>query len=497
MSKNSMKQMQEKMRSENKRICSIDFADPVHRQAFVEAFGGEEGCRKELKFHYASLQQTIKAHEAGQGPRTKTLLQYEENGGDFVDAVVFLGAEYDETRKKLAAQFLFSFVETPQQVNWSLTAPGQDNVLQCGCHENVSCRTVRHETDFAVDQNNAENEVLLVVSWVDPRGAVRAQALREPICAAGSANVEVFRLDAPVPATPKTGADDHIVVTYGRQPAIQERVDYSRPENLVRDVQEMVLPCSGVFQLAAGSPAIDRVLDFTLAASVSHGSAKYNNPKYTFTPDNNKLTFKFEDDWQWTVPSGRLPIRDNVDFLLKLAIQLKDGSIISPTTGSSLPATIPISYSVQSTNMRIHYLELLWGCLAKGTLVTMDDGRVKPIEDIRIGDHVSIGDYRRALVMNTWVGREEKPLWRISCKDRSITATDTHPFKTKDGWKRVRDICGSDTLLMGDGQYHRITEMYPVRSGDDMVYNLEIDSPDSEMICDGFVVGDFNKQNRP
>ena len=53
------------------------------------------------------------------------------------------------------------------------------------------------------------------------------------------------------------------------------------------------------------------------------------------------------------------------------------------------------------------------GCLAPDTMVTMGDGSIRRIADIRMGDIIMSGDFIFSRVMNIWRGSEQDNMVRI------------------------------------------------------------------------------------
>jgi superfamily I DNA/RNA helicase len=69
-------------------------------------------------------------------------------------------------------------------------------------------------------------------------------------------------------------------------------------------------------------------------------------------------------------------------------------------------------------------------CLVAGTRVTMGDGSVKPIEDVRVGDEVlscyGTGDFRPARVTRTYAGRRAMGVRITTRSGRSLVSTPEH-----------------------------------------------------------------------
>ena len=72
-------------------------------------------------------------------------------------------------------------------------------------------------------------------------------------------------------------------------------------------------------------------------------------------------------------------------------------------------------------------------CFIAGTKVFMADGSTKNIENIEVGDNVKAKDQKTDTVVHVYdIPVDTRQLWTINNK---VTATEAHPFLTKDGWK--------------------------------------------------------------
>ena len=86
-------------------------------------------------------------------------------------------------------------------------------------------------------------------------------------------------------------------------------------------------------------------------------------------------------------------------------------------------------------------------CILEGSLVTLDTGERKPIEQICKEGYskvISINDQNGKYVVTNVIEHYEngkKPCYEVTTRSgRKITVTGEHPFLTADGWKNVKDI---------------------------------------------------------
>lgn len=147
------------------------------------------------------------------------------------------------------------------------------------------------------------------------------------------------------------------------------------------------------------------------------------------------------------------------------------------------------------------------GCLAPDTMVTMGDGSIRRIADIRLGDIIMSGDFIFSRVMNVWRGSEQDNMVRIFVGSirTDLLATKDHPIwvQEPDGttkWKRAGDCKVLDKVFTESGEYVPITEIIEEKPSD-RVYNLGLElhrgnkEYEGTMYCNNIRVGDFLIQN--
>ncbi len=137
-------------------------------------------------------------------------------------------------------------------------------------------------------------------------------------------------------------------------------------------------------------------------------------------------------------------------------------------------------------------------CFVAGTKVDMADGTKKVIENIAVGDEVmALGDIVDKVSYVHDIPEDNRHLWTINNR---ITATDSHAFLTKDGWKSnnselsnkvyntygidVKDLQVGDELITNDG----VEKVTTLESEKDFVkvYNFTTSNTHTYMV-DGVV----------
>lgn len=111
--------------------------------------------------------------------------------------------------------------------------------------------------------------------------------------------------------------------------------------------------------------------------------------------------------------------------------------------------------TILKTFKRCYALEKIHGCVKKGTLVTLADGSIRPIEDVVAGTLVvsydeQSGDFVTATV-EALVVQEPNPVlpWmRVTLADgRTLECTADHPFMTTTGWVRADALTPEHDVL--------------------------------------------------
>ena len=109
------------------------------------------------------------------------------------------------------------------------------------------------------------------------------------------------------------------------------------------------------------------------------------------------------------------------------------------------------------------------GCFVAGTLIQMEDGTEKPIEEIQIGDKTAVGGKVYAVYKAAWT----RPVYNY----RGILVTGEHPVLENGVWKRVEDS--------GNGF---ISKIQPT-----LVYDFSNDK--HRILIGGIVFTDFAEQD--
>jgi intein/homing endonuclease len=150
-------------------------------------------------------------------------------------------------------------------------------------------------------------------------------------------------------------------------------------------------------------------------------------------------------------------------------------------------------------------VDILDGCLAKGTRIRLADGTEREVESFSGGGKENVRSGRSPVgsgrrVLGNTRGVEPIPVVRIEDGDgRSLLLTEKHPVVTQDGVVAARDLEVGDVVLTEAGPRELV--MVGRQRYDDEIFNLKLDGSEDEvtagettMYANGFLVGDARLQ---
>lgn len=480
---------------QNEREVFFDFNNPQHDAYFCEQMGGISSLQKDFPELYALY------------------LHAKKNGNP-----VTVG-EHEEFRDGI--QIIYAYQDQNHILHFKgITALGRE--MQCICerihiyHESRQelivatgrCTQDTHVTAFSFDWDNTCREYQsgniifdYYSMWYDPEKQLLQACLyssQEEIDTGCQSCVQKIQMDDP--GHIHTSPDSAILVCYNRHPESTETVDYDYSEAFdpVSHKQQLFLDVAGNVQLDSSFGRFQWVnmTKFVLKLYCDSGVADYNlqgrveSVRNCFKQSDSGFTFRLDKDWKGIVPSARLPIVEDVNFLMRFpfATEKAKGRILVDSTlepGKEAPDRI-----------RISKLQLLWGCVEAGTQIRLMDGREIAICELRLGDRIAVYGGGEAIVKNIFVGQEEI-LWKVETGDgKFLVCTKDHPILTESGWKPLQLLRGNDRILTESGELTNITALYQVPGG--RVYSLELADASQEprILTNGLVTGDFSLQNR-
>lgn len=207
----------------------------------------------------------------------------------------------------------------------------------------------------------------------------------------------------------------------------------------------------------------------------------------------------YGDSMTWSLPQATFPNNclhsgDSVLYQFSLIVKSKGRPVYISMTNAR---------DAGPSDVKVKPIQVLSGCIAAGTLITLADGSNRPIETIDVSDNIKSnanGDPMH-VDYNT-IGREQRPCIRLTDdKGHSLLVTDGHPMMTPGGVVLARNLKAGDKVLTADGTGTLTTVKKEVYTG--KVYNLsvvngkekwDVTKKNSTFFANGFLVGDHKMQ---
>jgi hypothetical protein len=133
-------------------------------------------------------------------------------------------------------------------------------------------------------------------------------------------------------------------------------------------------------------------------------------------------------------------------------------------------------------------------CFPAGTLIRMEDGRVKRIEEVNLLDRVRTAEGNVGRVSKMFVRDADDGLNLLTLRnERLVLATEEHPILTRDGYKPIRDLCNRDVVGCFVNHRQSWSEIASIEHKPfiGLVYNLGVDG-DNSYIADDIGVHNCN-----
>jgi len=138
------------------------------------------------------------------------------------------------------------------------------------------------------------------------------------------------------------------------------------------------------------------------------------------------------------------------------------------------------------------------GCFPPGVKITMADGSLRNIDDVRAGDSVRNAKTGAPIKVRQVIeGPESLPLIRFGFDGTTVTTSQAHPVLTAAGLKPANELKKGDTIFDARGNPHPLTilETLPLEEGQRVInVRLDVDSSNADerlIVSDGIITGDI------
>lgn len=474
----------------DERMIQFDFSKKEFQECFTAELGGEKTLRDEFPYLYECFKTAI---IRDQNKQSSDVYGEPVAFRDSVD--IFYGC-YDKSKKHVLCKSVTSLTQNMANISHRLQVFQENGRLlfDVGRAE-IDCHHAVLDVDRCEElMGGGGNLIFQYFSmWINYEDELyAAYYTAEDSCTWDAHNyIDSFRMINPVHK--KTAENEPILICYDRTAQTGEHVDYSYKAAFdpATKKQKLYLEVGAQVQLQeeAGKFIGIDAAQCMLKLDCQRGIAQYNGAwdESKFVLSDKGFVFNLDEDWKTIVPSSRLPIRDLIDFSLKLKF-VTDKNIqnyIYVASGSAKPGVFPISQ-----------LQLLWGCVAPDTPILMSDGSIKAAKEIVLGDRVSLED-GNGIVKEIYDGRELRPLLCIETfNGRKICCTSFHPVLTRRGFITAGELVGSDEIKDVEAGFVEIKMLYPVEQNQVINFDIEPDEAGkcAVLICDHLVTGDNSMQ---
>jgi hypothetical protein len=164
---------------------------------------------------------------------------------------------------------------------------------------------------------------------------------------------------------------------------------------------------------------------------------------------------------------------------------------------NKLPPGQKYYQSENSLTVFVPPIKVYWGCFARDTLVHLENGTQKHIDELAVGDKViTYGGHTATFQEN--ISGEEKEILKISTDKGAIRLTGSHPVMKADGTIINAELIKKGDVLAGDSGNHTVSEVSQ-EDYNDIVFNPAFEESSDDgvfIIANGFYCGDFYSQNK-
>ena len=462
----------------------LNLAEPTNFQCVTSQFGGEE----HLTAHYPNLACILaRTRQTSQAPTAA-------NTG-FCNKAIVLDMGYDQASGTAYAMGTMTITEPAERLYMTMDIYAEDELVAHNAAFLCACLSGEIEAQSAPLPPLPDGKIyraFLQATW-QPKSANTLRSMVAKAESTSSSKNAIKDVTITHPRHIYSAASEAITVAYAR--SAPDR-DYCYPESRDKTTKnEMVLlDMEGSVELA-DNYHVDSIVSAGAALScvgfgdiLYLGSLKFGEkgtPGVVVFPENNgsSIGWKFDQFWQNEIPDSVRCGNRAHDLEIGITFRCKEDqnlySLLITSKGTELVLSQP---HVQEIS-KIH---LYWGCLAKGTQVTMEDGSTCPIEEIKVKDRVLRPDGGSACVTKVITGTEENIYILQLENGMKVRASRNHPFGNGSGFTATIDLNSQSQLQTKDG-LSPVLYCYPT-DYHDKVYNLELDTGDS-FLANGIVSG--------
>lgn len=237
--------------------------------------------------------------------------------------------------------------------------------------------------------------------------------------------------------------------------------------------------------------------------SLAYGHSLAEIAKYFKQPQGQTVEFRFDDDWNATLPSGKYNAKLRTLLNCPFFYTVQDTEEKDPE-GNPRQKDVPfwigsteeqgVTYYIarEDSNVYVPPITYQWGCFAKDTMILMGDGTYKNIAGIHEGDLVWTQE-EAVPVQGVITGSDKQVIVIETEGDHRLRVTQGHPVLTSRGCIGADELNIKDRIAVRDGASECIRFLY-TEQYEDKIYSL--DMGESHILCaNGILAGDFRCQS--
>lgn len=312
----------------------------------------------------------------------------------------------------------------------------------------------------------------------------------------------IDRIEITDPVNKKTPQGSTIHVSFNRYSQLQQKVDYDYTNYRVSSGDQPVyLDMKGNIYLKPGYSYVEN--SFKTDKIFLRRDKEYqeycNGEAEICVGTDNNVTYAYNNEWNSKFQKSVYGTCATMDYRLAATLQCREDSSGKVSTTmivvSSQDYNDILSIGAAPSNYKkIPNIMFYWGCVEENTLITMADGPQKMIRELQPGDEVLGADGNSHRVADIMKGDEDALISITAVGRTPILVTRDHPFMTKQGEKAALLLTAADELLLEDGTYSAIEEVY-LSEKKYSVYSLALE-PEGFFYGNGYAIGDSAAQGR-
>lgn len=337
-----------------------------------------------------------------------------------------------------------------------------------------------------------EYTAYLQVTWEQEKSDMLRSQVASAQTSAGATEV-VDHIEITHPRHIRSADDEPISVVYYRQ---DPSADYSFSgdrdpktgnERVRLPMEGKVFLRSGYHVTAvenAGAILICHGGDILYLGSLAYGQDS-STPGVVFFPigDGSSIGWKLEEKWNNEIPMSTAQGNRTHDLDFGFSFRCQEDQSLHDVLITSRSSDLILA---QPHVKSISKIQLFWGCLAKGTKVTLADGTTQNIETLEQGAVLKSPGGGTVTVKRLIPGTEDTIYCVHMENGLEVRASLYHPLGTADGFTTPAEL-DSQSQLMTDRGLSDVLYCYP-QEGPIEVYGVELEGGDS-FYADGVVSG--------